>query len=61
MCYFLATQAVSQKLNSTLHSTLYSIQVAYVGETVVFTCVVRGSNHMGWSSEEYIGTAGRQH
>ena len=57
---FLVTQALSQELNSTLHSTLYGVQVAYVGEIVTFTCVVRQSNSMGWMSEEYIGTGGQQ-
>ena len=53
-------QAVSQELNSTLHPTLSDLKVAYVGETVVFTCVVRESNVVGWSSEEYISAIGRQ-
>ena len=57
---FLVTQALSQELNSTLHSTLYGVQVAYVGEIVTFTCVVRQSNSMGWMSKEYIGTGGQQ-
>ena len=56
----LASQAVSQELNSTLHSTLYGVEVAYVDETVVFTCTVRGSNSMAWTSEEYIGTGGQR-
>ena len=56
----LAAQTVSQELNSTLHSTLYGISIAYVDEMVVFTCVVRGSNSMAWTSEEYIGTGGRR-
>ena len=43
-------------LDSTLHSTVDGIPVAYVGETVVFTCMVRGSNSMAWRSDEYIGT-----
>ena len=51
---------MSQELNSTLHPTLSGLKVAYVGETVVFTCVVRGSNVVGWSSEEYISAIGRQ-
>ena len=34
--------------------------VAFVDETVVFTCVTTESNHMGWSSEQYIGTGGRR-
>jgi hypothetical protein len=56
----LATPALSQELNSTLHSTLYGVEVAYVDEMVVFTCVVRGSNSMAWTSEEYIGTGGQR-
>jgi hypothetical protein len=54
------TGAVSQELTSTLHSTLYGVEVAYVDEMVVLTCVVRGSNSMAWTSEEYIGTGGLQ-
>ena len=50
----LATQAVSQELNSTLYSTLYGIQVAFVDEMIVFTCVV-GESSMAWTSDEYIG------
>lgn len=56
----LAAQAVSQELNSTLHSTLYDVQVAFIDEMVVFTCVVRESNSMAWTSEEYIGTGGQR-
>ena len=53
---FLAAQALSQELNSTLHdSTLNGIQVAYPGDTVVFTCKLRGSNSLVWESDEYIG------
>ena len=39
---------------------LYGIQVAFVGEIVVFTCVVRGSNSMAWTSDKYIGVGGQQ-
>lgn len=56
----LAAQAMSQELNSTLHSALYGVQVAFVDENVVFTCVVRSSNSMAWTSEEYIGTGGQR-
>ena len=56
----LATQADSQDLSSTLHSTLYGVEVAYVDEIVVFTCIVRGSNSMAWTSDEYIGTGGQR-
>ena len=56
----LATQADSQDLSSTLYSILYGVQVAYVDEMVVFTCVVRGSNSMAWTSDEYIGTGGQR-
>ena len=48
----------SQELNSTLHSTFYGVHFAYVGETVTFTCVTRGSNGIAWSSDEYIGSGG---
>ena len=51
----LATQALSQELNSTLHSTVNGAQFAYIDEMVVFTCVVRGSNNLLWTSKEYIG------
>ena len=51
----LTTQALSQELNSTLHSTFYDVQVAYVDEMVTFTCVIKGSNSMAWTSDEYIG------
>ncbi|MCG8621182.1 MAG: hypothetical protein MJE68_04145 [Proteobacteria bacterium] len=51
---------MSQELTSTLHSTLYDVQIAYVDEMIVFTCVVRGSDIMAWTSEEYIGTGGQQ-
>ena len=46
----------NQVLDNSLHSTVDGIPVAYVGERVVFTCVVRGSNSMAWTSGEYIGT-----
>ena len=52
----LAYQAATQELSSTLHSTIYSAQIAFVDEMVVFTCVVRGSNSMSWTSDEYIGS-----
>ena len=60
MILLLATQAASPELNSTLHSTLYGDQIAYVDEMIVFTCVVRGSDNMAWTSEEYIGIRGQQ-
>ena len=56
----LATQAMSQELNSTLHSTLYGVQFAFVDEMVIFTCVVKESNSMAWTSDEYIGIGGEQ-
>ena len=56
----LASYVVSQDLNSTLYSTISGVLVAFTNENVVFTCVARGSNHMGWSSDEYIGTGGRR-
>ena len=56
----LATQAASQELTSTLHSTLYGVQIAYVDEMIIFTCVVRGSDNMAWTSKEFIGTGGRE-
>ena len=58
----LVVQGMSQvpELSSTLHSTIYGVQVAYVGEIVEFTCVIKESNSMAWSSEEYIGTRGQQ-
>lgn len=52
---FFATQVESQELTSTLHTTFYGVQVAYIDETVVFTCVLRGSNNLVWTSDEYIG------
>ena len=52
----LAYQAATQELSSTLHSTIYGAQIAFVDEMVVFTCVVRGSNSMSWTSDEYIGS-----
>ena len=48
------------ELSSTLHSTIYGVPVAYIDETVMFNCVVRESNSMAWTSEEYIGTGGQQ-
>ena len=51
---------MSQELNSTLHSTIYGVDVAYINEMVAFTCVVRESNSMAWTSEEYIGTGGQR-
>ena len=54
------SKAVSQELNSTLHLTVYGAPIAYVDEMVTFTCVVRGSNSMAWTSEEYIGTGGQR-
>ena len=47
---------MSQELNSTLHSLVYGAPIAYIDEMVIFTCVVRGSNSMSWTSKEYIGT-----
>ena len=49
-----AVQAMSQDqelLDSTLHSTAYGIPVAYIGETVFFTYVVRGSNLAAWHGQ----------
>ena len=48
----------SQKLTSTLHNTKHDVKFAYVGETVIFTCMTVDSSLMGWSSNEYIGTGG---
>jgi hypothetical protein len=56
----LATKSASQELTSTLHSTLFGVEVAYVDEMVVFSCIVRGSNSMAWTSNEYIGTGGQR-
>ena len=42
----LAAQAVSQELNSTLHTTVYDAPITYTDEMVLFTCVVRGANSM---------------
>ena len=56
----LAPNVVSQELNNTLHSTITGGSVAFSGENVTFTCVVRGSNAMEWTSEQYIGTGGRR-
>jgi hypothetical protein len=53
-------QVKSQELNSTLHSTIFGLPIAFTNENVVFTCVTRGSNSMGWTSEQYIGTGGRR-
>ena len=58
--FLLSTQLLAQELNSTLHSTVYGAPIAYTDETVIFTCVVRGSNSMAWTSEEYIGTGGQR-
>ena len=33
---------------------------AYVGETVTFTCMTRGSNIIAWSSDEYTGLDGNR-
>ena len=46
---------MSQELNSTLHSTPNGIEFAFADEMVVFTCVVKGSNSITWTSDEYIG------
>ena len=54
------SEAVSQELNSTLHLTVYGAPIAYVNEMVIFTCVVRGSNSMAWTSDEYIGIGGQR-
>lgn len=54
------SEAVSQELNSTLHLTVYGAPIAYVNEMVIFTCVVRGSASMAWTSDEYIGTGGQE-
>ena len=51
----LVTQVKSQELNSTLFSTPFGVPVAFVNETIVFTCVIRGSDTIGWSSDQYIG------
>ena len=48
----------AQELNSTLHSTEYGVNFAYINETVTFTCWTKGSSLMGWSSKEYIGEGG---
>ena len=48
-------QVGAQILNSTLPS---DYQVC-PGEEVIFTCVVQGP-HLAWSSEEYIGSGGKQ-
>ena len=51
--------AQDPELTSTLHlaeAGEHSLYYAYTGEMVTFTCVVRGSNSMAWSSDEYIGT-----
>ena len=58
--FLLASQVSAQELNSTLHSTAYGVSIAYTDEMVVFTCVVRRSNSMAWTSEEYIGTGGQR-
>ena len=48
---------LAQELTSTLHFRTESGEhYAYVGENVTFTCVIRGSNSIAWSSDEYIGT-----
>jgi hypothetical protein len=60
---FLAAYATPQEeLNSTLYSTIYGASVAFSNENVTFTCIARGSvgNHIGWSSEQYIGAGGRR-
>ena len=56
----LITQVKSQELNSTLHSTIFGLPIAFTNEDVNFTCVIRQSNNMRWTSEQYIGTGGRQ-
>ena len=51
---------MAQELNSSLHSTINGVPIAYTDEAVIFTCVVRGSNSIAWTSEEYIGTGGQR-
>ena len=55
----LATQALSQELNSTLQLTPNGIRFGYPGEMVKFMCEVRGSNNLVWESDEYIGVGQR--
>ena len=54
----LSWKLVAQELTSTLHTTFYGVNFAYVGEIVTFTCVTRGSTLIAWSSDEYIGSGG---
>ena len=51
----LVTQVKSQELNSTLFSTPFGVPTAFVNETVEFTCVIKGSDTVGWISDQYIG------
>ena len=34
--------------------------MAFSNENITFTCIVRGSNAIEWSSDDYIGTGGRR-
>ena len=57
----MCTVSVSaQELNSTLHTTITGVPVAYEGEIVTFTCVTRNSGTIAWTSNDYIGTGGNR-
>ena len=43
-----------------VNSTLYEDQFACPGDEVVFTCKIRGSQLLAWTSEVLIGSDGEQ-
>ena len=54
---FLSCVASSQESKTAvLEYSLETGQSACPGENITFTCIVRGSRILSWSSDEYIGT-----
>ena len=41
-------------------STLFEENTTCSGQMVVFTCMTRGSSGLAWSSDQYIGSGGKE-